>query len=367
MNEFIDENRLRQQILNNVGAWCDLHGVSGYEDDVTQKVFHEIKEYVDDISIDPLGNIIGFKKGTGKEKLLIAAHIDEIGLMVRHIDDRGFLYVEKIGGIRTQNLFARTCSIKTEKGFVDGLVNTINPGRPKAIKEIPEIREFFIDIGATSKQEAVEMGIELGNTVSLNYEFKLLGKNRIIGKALDNRLLVFILIEVMKLCKDTGIETPNIFPVFTVQEEVGCRGARTAAYTVNPDTAIALDVTVANDTPQIAKHDYISQLDHGPGIKLMDKIYNGMGMISSPKMVQKMKSIARNNNIPFQLEVFPSGTTDAAAMHLERGGIPSGGIAIPTRYVHAHEMASVDDIVHTILFLFHYIREFKGGHQWQST
>ncbi|KHF39343.1 hypothetical protein LQ50_15740 [Halalkalibacter okhensis] len=357
---------MKQNVLDHLFEWCDLHGVSGYEMDVIQRVKESITPYTTSVSIDQLGNVIGFKKGTGKHKLMIAAHMDEIGLMIRHIDERGFLYFENIGGVRPQNLFARTCLIKTDQGLVEGLINTIHPGRPKTIVEIPPLREFFIDIGVTSRQEAKDLGIEVGNTVALDYECKRLGRNRIIGKALDNRLLVLILLEVMKLCDEMDVETPDLYAVFTVQEEVGSRGAKAAAYQINPDRAIALDVTVANDTPQIPSHEYISQLDMGPGIKVMDKIATGLGMISSPEIVRHLKKVARAQGIPYQLEVFPSGTTDASTIHLERGGIPSGGIVVPTRYVHAHEMASIDDIVQTILLLFHYITSLEGGSQWES-
>src|SRR5699024_7581813 len=153
---------------------------------------------------------------------------------------------------------------------------------------------------------------------------------------LDNRLLMLVLIQTLKLIKQTKPEIPDIYPVFTVQEEVGCRGALTAAYTVDPDIAIALDIMIANDTPQIPKNDRIAALDKGPGIKLMDRVANGQGSITPPRMVEAMKKVARQENIPFQLEVISAGTTDAATTQLARGGVPSGGILVPTRYVHAH-------------------------------
>ncbi|WP_083390533.1 M42 family metallopeptidase [Cytobacillus oceanisediminis] len=353
---FFDREKMKRKIVTKLEQLCNLHGVSGYEDEVTSYVLKELEGYIDEVKVDPLGNIIGVKHGSGKKKLMIAAHLDEIGLMIRHIDDRGFLYAERIGGVRPQNLFARTCLIKTEKATIKGLINSINPGRPKAMTEIPDVSEFFIDAGVKSRSELENLGIEIGNMVSINYEFNVIG-NRVVGKALDNRLLVFILLEVMKIIKETGIETLNLYPVFTVQEEVGCRGAKTAAFTVDPDMAVALDITVANDTPQIPAHEYISQLDKGPAIKLMDRIPNGTGMIASPKIVNLLKRAASSNDINYQLEVFPAGSTDAATIHLERGGIPSGGISVPTRYVHAHEMASIDDIMDTISLLLHFIEE----------
>lgn len=352
----MNREKLKQRIIEKLGQLCNLHGVSGYEEEVTSYVQKELEGLVDEVNIDALGNIIARKQGNGKQSLMVAAHLDEIGLMVRHIDDRGFLYAERIGGVRAQNLFARSCLIKTEKGLVKGLINSINPGRPKAMTSIPEVSEFFIDVGVKNRAELEELGVEVGNTVSINYEFDIVG-NKVIGKALDNRLLVFILLEVLGMIKESGMEIPDLYPVFTVQEEVGCRGAKTAAYTVDPDLAIALDITVANDTPQIPSHEYISQLDKGPAIKLMDRIPNGVGMIASPKIVNLLKQTAKNNEINYQLEVFTAGSTDAATIHLERGGIPSGGISVPTRYVHAHEMSSIDDIIDSIYLLYHFIGE----------
>ena len=352
----IDRQQIKDRIEDKLRTLCSLHGVAGYEDDVTAYVLKELDQLVDEATVDPLGNILAKKRGNGKKSLMIAAHLDEIGLMVRHIDERGFLYAVNVGGIRPQNLFARTCLVKTEKGLVKGLINSVNPGRPKAMTTIPEVGEFFIDLGVTSREEAEKLGVEIGNTVAIQYDFDILG-NKVVGKALDNRLLVFILLEVLHLLRETGIETLDLYPVFTVQEEVGCRGARAAAYTLNPDMAVALDITVANDTPQIPSHERITQLDKGPAIKLIDKIPSGIGMIASSKMVGLMKRTASKYNIQHQLEVFMAGSTDAGTIHLERGGIPSGGILVPTRYVHAHEMASIDDIVETISLLYHFIAE----------
>jgi putative aminopeptidase FrvX len=352
----LDREKIKDHILQNLGELCNLHGVSGYEDEVASYIVKELEGLVDDITIDSLGNVIGKKAGNGKQKLMVAAHLDEIGLMIRHIDDRGFLYAEKLGGVRPQNLFARTCLIKTDQGKVKGIINSVNPGRPKAMTQIPEVSEFFIDVGVRNREELEELGIEVGNTVSINYEFDVLG-NKVIGKALDNRLLVLILLEALKLVKETEPTIPDLYPVFTVQEEVGSRGAKTAAYTINPDVAIALDITIANDTPQIPTHEYIAQLDKGPAIKIMDRIPGGMGMIASPKIVNVLKNTAKRHDINYQLEVYQAGSTDAATIHLERGGIPSGGILVPTRYVHAHEMASIDDIVDSIVLLYQFIRE----------
>lgn len=351
----MNKEKIRQDLLEKLPQLCDAHGVSGYEEDVTELVKFEIGTYVDEMKVDALGNLIAKKSGNGKKKVMVAAHLDEIGLMIRHIDENGFLYAEKIGGVRPQNLFSRTCVVKTKKGIIPGVINSINPGRPKQMTTIPEVNEFFIDVGASDLGDISELGIEIGNTVAIDYEFKQLGKNKILGRALDNRLLMFVLIQTMKYINENNPEVPDIYPVFTVQEEVGCRGALTAAYTIEPDEAVALDITIANDTPQIPLHERISELGGGPSIKLMDKVANGQGSITPPKIVEAMKKVAYDNHIPFQLEVISAGTTDAATIQLAKGGVPSGGILVPTRYVHAHEMASIDDIVHAVDLLYHYL------------
>lgn len=182
MDYSIDRKEIEQNIMKKLPSLCQVHGVSGYEFDVENIVVEELKKYVDDYTVDPLGNIIGEKRGNGKQRLMIAAHMDEIGLMIKNIDENGFLYVEKVGGVRPQNLFSRTCKIKTQKGFVDGVINSIDPGRPRSITKIPDVNEFFIDVGAADLSEVEEMGIEVGNTVSINYEFKRIGQNKLMGK-----------------------------------------------------------------------------------------------------------------------------------------------------------------------------------------
>lgn len=342
-----------KKVMKNLN---DLSGVSGYEDEVASYVYQQANQYTNDLKIDNFGNVITKIAGDKKKKIMITAHLDEIGLIIRYIDKNGFIYAEKIGGVRTQNLFSRPCFVKTRNGLIKGLINSINPGRPKEMKYIPEVNEFFIDVGVDSKAEVDNLGIEIGNTISIDYSFDIIG-NKIIGKALDDRLQVFILLETMKIIKKyhKGRDIPTIYSVFTTQEEVGCRGAKVAAYSLDPDLAIALDITVANDTPQIPEFERISTLGKGPAIKVMDRIPNGVGMISSSKIVEKLKSISKENNIKYQLEVFTAGSTDGATIHLERGGIPTGAILTPTRYVHAYEMAAIDDVITSIELLYRFI------------
>jgi endoglucanase len=337
---------------------CQIHAVSGREDSLARKVREMVEPYADELTVDALGNVIAHKKGEGTSKVMVAAHMDEIGLMVRHVDERGFLFISPVGGNRAQNLFARLCVVKTDdERLIPGLINHPRPGRPRGLKKLPEVEEFFVDVGASSREETEDMGIEVGDTVSIQYEFGRLGSHRLMGKAFDDRALVSIQIEAMRLLSEDAARTPDLYFVFTTQEEVGCRGAKTAAYSINPDLAIALDITVSGDIPGTPPEEAITELDKGPAIKVMDRLSNShMGLIAAPSIVRQLKSVAREHEIPHQLEVFMAGSTDAATMHTERGGIPSGAILLPTRYVHAHEVVSGRDMAHMRDLLVHYLQ-----------
>lgn len=355
------ENHLEQSIRKNLTeklpGILSLHGVSGREQNVQDYITNELESFVDSITVDSLGNVISHIKGNGKRRLLVTAHMDEIGLMIKHIDNRGFLFFETIGGVRPQNLYARECEVLTPKGKVPGIINSIHPGRPVADDQIPSTNDFFIDVGANNREDIEKMGIEEGQPVKFVYQFRKLN-NKVAGTALDNRLLMFILLEVVKeLSKEDKDNLPDLYPVFTVQEEVGCRGAKTATNLIEPDLAIALDITMANDLPKVHESEYIAEIDKGPAIKVVDLIKRAMlGLIVPETIINQLKNIASSNEIPYQLEVQSVGSTDGATIHLEGKGVPTGSICLPTRYVHAYELASTDDIVNTSKLLYESIK-----------
>ena len=327
---------LDDRLIARLDDLCAAHAVSGHEAALAAKIRREASDYADEVSTDPLGNVIARMRADGP-KVMVTAHLDEIGLMVRHIDERGFLFFAPVGGHRAQNLFARACTVKTDDGrLLPGLINHMRPGRPEGIENLPDLDEFFIDVGASTLEEAEGMGLEIGNTVSLEYGFSRLGGNRLMGKALDDRALVLIQLEAMRRLADGKRAAPGGLPdlyfVFTTQEEVGARGAKTAA------------------------HETITRLGAGPAIKVMDRLANSqMGLIADPRVVRDMKSIATGHGIPYQLEVFMAGSTDAATMHLEREGAASGAILLPTRYVHAHEVISERDVLGMTELLLRYL------------
>lgn len=354
------EHNIKNNLMNKLPEMLALHGVSGNEEEVRDYVIKELRPLVDSVTTDTLGNVIAYKKGNGHRKIMTAAHMDEIGLIVKYIDKRGFLFFETIGGIKSQNLYARTCEIQTPSGKVPGIINSVRPGRPYADEVIPESKDFIIDVGANNREDIQDMGVEVGQPVKFIYPFTFL-HDKVAGTALDNRLLMFILIEAMReMTNENKEDIPDIYAVFTVQEEVGSRGAKTAAHQISPDIALALDITMANDLPKNHESEYIAEIDKGPAIKVMDLIKRAMlGLIVSKDIIHQLKSIARQHEIPFQLEVQSAGSTDGATIHLEGDGIPTGGICLPTRYVHAYELASVNDIVLTTKFLYESLKVLK--------
>lgn len=325
-----------------------LPGISGFESEVVNLIESELKDHVDHIEKDRMGNIIALKKGKPESpKVMLAAHMDEIGLMVRHIDKKGFIKFSKIGGINDQMILNQMVYIHTKKGPVIGVIGSKPPHRMKAAekKKITSYEDMFIDIGATSKKEAEEL-IEIGDPITFKHDFFELPNSLVTGKALDNRVGCLIMMETLKRV-NCDI---NIYGVGTVQEEVGLKGAKTSAFKINPDFALALDVTIAGDHPGMKEDEAPAKIGKGPAIILTDA--SGRGIITHPKIKEWLITTAKEEEIPVQLEVSEGGTTDATAIHLTREGIPSGVVSVPTRYIHTTvSIASMEDIENTVNLL----------------
>jgi endoglucanase len=275
---------------------------------------------------------------------MLAAHMDEIGLMVRYIDDKGFIKFSKIGGINDQMLLNQDVYIQTSKGNINGVIGSKPPHKIKKSEKNKIVKHdhMFIDIGASSRDEALEM-VSIGDPIIIKQDFDDLGKSLVKGKALDNRVGCAILIEVLKRADSKA----TIYGVGTVQEEVGLKGAKTSAFRINPDLALALDVTIAGDHPGIKEEEAPSKFGEGPAIILADA--SGDGIITHPMVKKLLISIAEEENIPYQLEVSEGGTTDGTAIHLTRKGIPTGVISPPSRYIHTPvSVVNLEDIENTI-------------------
>lgn len=316
----------------------ELNGVSGDECAIMQVVKRELKPYVDSIELDNMGNLIATRNGHGKS-VMIAAHADEIGLMVKGIDDKGFISFSTIGGFFSQSLLNQKVVIPSAKGSIIGVIGSKAPHvMDKAERDaVVETKTMFIDIGASTKQEVLDAGIAPGTFMALHSEFEELLGDKVSGKALDNRIGIVLMIEAMK-----RTQTPyTVYGVASVQEEVGLRGARTAAFKLNPDMAIVVDTGIPTDHPGMSPVDGDISLGKGPLITIMDG-----GIIVPKKVLDYTAKKAKEIGIKIQMEVSASGgTTDAAIVHMIREGIPTGVVAVPTRYLHSPvEVASMADI-----------------------
>lgn len=305
----------------------EIPGPSGFEEKIRNAVEKEIQSYVDSVSTDNMGNLIAFRKGKSDKKFMIAAHMDEIGFIVTHIDDNGFLKFTTLGGFDPKTLTAQRVIVHGKKDVIGVMgAKPIHVMTPEERDKKVTVKDFFIDLGMEKAE--VEKIIEIGTPISRERECIEMG-NCINGKSLDNRIAVYILIEVIKKLKDKELPY-NTYFTFTVQEEVGLRGAQVAAINIQPDIAIALDTTIAYDVPGSSPQEQITKLGAGPGIKIMDS-----SVICNTKLVSFMKYIADKFAIPFQSEIMQGGGTDTCMLQkMVAGGAIAGAISIPTRHLH---------------------------------
>lgn len=311
----------------------NAHGISGSEGDIRTIMENELKPYVDEMKVDKMGNLIAVRKGEGPS-IMLASHMDEIGLMVKYIDDNGFLKFVKIGGWYDPTLHSQRVIVHTANGPIPGVIGSKPPHvmKDEDRKKLPKAEDMFIDVGAKDREDAISMGIIVGTPVSMDREVKKLANGKITGKAFDNRAGCAIVIDAMRQIAEMDIKA-TVYAVGTVQEEVGLKGARTSAFGLNPDLAIAIDTTIPGDHPGMSKNE--SALDTGKGGVITIADAAGRGIISAPQVVRWLVQTAEKNNIPYQTDVGDGGTTDATAIHLTREGIPSTVLSVATRYIHS--------------------------------
>ncbi len=300
--------------------------VSGSENNLFELIKSEIKDFVDDIYSDSLGNLIAHKRGEGK-KLLFAAHTDEIGIMANYIDDNGFVRFAPVGGLNLNSaLFQRVV-------FENGTIGTVCLESKCDVKKDLKISTMYIDIGAKNKEEAQKL-VSAGDTASFVGEF-VKRSTTVVSKGLDNRAGVYILIEAIKQINHSPFD---LYFVFSSQEELGMRGSRTATYNIEPDYAISLDVTDTGDTPNCKTMDV--KLCGGAAIKIMDN-----SVITNRDVRNAIEKCAKESSIPYQFEILTFGGTDAGAMQLVKSGTKAGAISLPVRYIHTPcETADIGDI-----------------------
>ena len=329
-------------------------GVSGYEFlGVRDVVIEELKNHVDEIKVDRLGNVIAHKKGNGP-KVMIAAHMDQIGLMVTRIEKRGFLRVAPIGGVDPRTLIAQRFKVWIEPDkYLLGVGGSVPPHiqKPEDKKKAPTWDEVFIDIGVESDEEAREMGVKEGTIVTWYGTLEKAGKHRYVSLALDDRIAVYTLVEVARLFEGDV----NLYLVATAQEEVGLRGAVVSAFEINPDYGFAVDVTIAADVPGSPEHKWITELGKGTAIKIMDR-----SIVVNPRIVKWLKTLAEEHRVLYQWDILTGGGTDAGAIHLTRKGVPTGALSIPCRYVHSNtEMIDERDVDATVKLMVLALEKIK--------
>ena len=328
---------------------CEAPGAPGFEQKIREIVLREVTPLVDHVYTDNMGNVTTIKKGKKNKKVMIGAHMDEIGFITTHIDDNGFLRFHTLGGFDPKTLTAQRVIIHGKKDII-GVMGSkpIHVMTTNERNKAPKTTDFFIDTGMS--REEVEKYIEVGNPITRERKLIEMG-NCVNCKSIDNRVSVFVLIEMLRKLKKPPYD---VYAVFTVQEEVGIRGANVATQEVRPDFGFGLDTTIAYDVPGAAPHEKITQLGKGAAIKVMDS-----STICDYRMVKFMKEVAKKHKVNYQLEILTGRGTDTAGIQrFTPGGSIAGAVSIPTRHIHqAIEMADKTDIQNAINLLYYSIKE----------
>ena len=339
-----------KDLLKRLSEAC---GISGFEDEIREILKEELKDCVDEMETDIMGNLITTHKGKeGKPSVMLASHMDEIGLMVNFIDDDGFLRFVKIGGINDQMLLNQKIYVQGVNGEVPGIIGSKPPHITSAeeAKKIVSYKDMFIDIGAKDKEQAESL-VSIGDAIVFHTDFEECLNDLVMGKALDNRVGCAIMAKVMQQL-DTDA---TVYGVGTVQEEVGLKGAKTSAFKLNPDMAIALDVTIAGDHPGVKPEDASVKAGAGPVISFTDA--SGRGLITHPMMKKLLVEAAEAAGIDYQVEVGDGGTTDATAIHLTREGIATATLSAGSRYIHTPiSVVNIKDMEDTVKLILEFLK-----------
>jgi endoglucanase len=340
--------------VNILKKLSESSGVSGFEEEIKEIIKKEISKYADKITEDNLGNLIALKKGSAKnrKKIALVAHMDEIGLIVKRVD-KGFIEFSKIGGIDDRTLLLQKVVIRGNKP-IEGVIGCkpVHLQKEEEKKKVIKYDEMYIDIGAEDKKK---LNIEKGTPISFKSEFKQLQENTFIGKALDNRLGVYCLIDILKKMKSPK---NDIYFIFSTQEEVGLKGARTSVYSIEPDLAVVVDTAIAGDVPAVTEKETEIKLGKGVSITLIEA--GGQGAILPEKLKNYIVNIARKNKIKYQLEVVEGGMTDAAIIQILKKGILSCSVNIPIRNMHTpHSIFDVRDLKETIKLVELIVKNWK--------
>jgi endoglucanase len=317
-----------------------------------------VEPLADDVMVDTLGNLLVTKRGKGETTFMLDAHMDEIGFMITWIEDNGFLRFQPIGGWDARIIPSHALTILCDSGAkIKGAIGTPPPHvlRPEDRDRPFKIEDLFVDIGAEGADEVREMGIRIGSPAVIAYPFERLGEQRVMAKALDDRAGCAVMVRALEALQDEELDVTFV-AAFTVQEEVGLRGAGTAAWQIDPHIAIALEGTIAADVPGVPAPRQPTRQGKGPSVRIMDG-----GMIGLPRMIRALVSTAEEAGIPFQYQVPAPGGTDAGAIHRSRGGVLSGAVSVPCRYIHSPvSVMRLDDFESTVRLVTEFVRRCPG-------
>jgi endoglucanase len=334
----------------------ETSGVPGYEGRVGAVVREELADTTDRVRTDAMGNVVGTVEGDGEYAVAVAAHMDEIGFMVRHVHEDGFLELDALGGWDPRAMRAQRVTIRAEGGDLPGVLGSPPPHTQSEEdrEEPPDVEDFHVDVGLP--EPAVSDLVSVGDTVTMRQSTTVVG-NHVTGKALDDRVCVFAMLEAACRLSDPEV---TVHFVATVQEEVGLRGAEAVGFDLDPDLGIALDVTVAHDLPGFDDGEHVTALGDGVGVKLKDG-----SVVTTPGVHRRLRAVAEAEGIDFQREVLPSGGTDTAKLQRVAGARPVGALSIPTRYLHTVvESAHGDDVEAAIDLLASFLATETGEHDY---
>ncbi len=341
--------------INLLKQICSSPGAPGFEHAIRSLLKQTLAKYCDDLQIDSMGNLIAFKKGKQSKKLMLTAHMDEIGFIVQHIDDEGFIRFLPLGGFDPKTLTAQRVVIHGIEDIV-GVMGSkpIHLMTPEERQKPVLIKDYFIDTGLEKSE--LEKIVSIGNPITRERELIQMGKC-INSKSLDNRISVYTLVECLRNLEHTQLDS-DLYVVFTVQEELGLRGAKSAAHSIAPDYAINVDTTIAFDVPGAQAHEMITRLGKGVAIKLFDS-----SVIPDIRMVNFLKHCAHQTGIPWQAELLTGGGTDTASVQTSGNGCIAGALSIPTRHIHQTiEMVHEDDVIGAIKLLHQCTTQLNNYH-----
>ncbi|MCG3226281.1 MAG: M42 family metallopeptidase [Candidatus Heimdallarchaeota archaeon] len=339
----------RESVIQTQMELSNLIGCPGHEEEVTDYILMKLEKLnVDKAWIDPLGNVLAIKEGNDPNglRILLDGHVDEVGFMISHIDDNGFITVTPLGGIDKRIILGSLIQFQSINGErIIGVFGTSPPHitRPDEREKVPETSDMFVDIGCDSYGEVLEKGLDIGSVGTFYVESVQLNDNRILGKAFDDRTACNVILHVLERLRNEEISN-TILVNFAVQEEVGARGAAVGAYSLDPNIGLAIENTIASDVPGVSPQKTITKLGQGPAVTAADR-----SLIVPKKILARIKQAAEMDEIKWQYKKPTYGGTDAGRISLTKSGVPSGVVSIPCRYIHSTAgILHVDDILDTI-------------------